>query len=99
MDEDTADAMLSVKLPMFWADKPEAWFVQTEVNFRARRISSKKAQFNLVVVAVDADTINGVIDLLKQPPDEDAYDLLKARLLQAFKLPTVEKIKRALELP
>ena len=49
--------------------------------------------------ALDADTIDGVLDLLEQPPDEDAYDQLKARLVQSFKMSTVDKIKRALEFP
>ena len=54
---------------------------------------------HMVVVALDADTIDGVLDLLEKPPDEDSYDQLKARLVQSFKISTVDKIKRALELP
>ena len=99
VDEDPAVGSLTVKLPTFWPDKPEAWFVQAEANFRARRITSQKTQFNLVVVALDADTIDGVLDLLKKPPDEESYDKLKARLVQSFKLSTVDKIKRVLEFP
>ena len=56
-------------------------------------------KFNLVVVALDADTIDGVLDLLEKPPNEDSYDQLKARLVQSFKISTVDKIKQALELP
>ena len=99
VDEDTAVGTLKVKLPTFWPDKPEVWFVQAEANFRARRITSQKTQFNLVVIALHADTIDGVLDLLENPPDEDAYDQLKARLVQSFKMSTVDKIKRALEFP
>ena len=97
--EDAAVVTLTVKLPTFWPDKPEAWFVQAEANFRARRITSQKTQFNLVLVTLDADTIDGVLDLLEKPPDEDAYVQLKAGLVQSFKMSTVEKIKRALEFP
>ena len=97
--EDAAVGTISIKLPTFWPDKPETWFVQAEANFRARRITSKKTQFNLVVVALDADTIDGVLDPLEQPPDEDAYDQLKEWLVQSFKMSTVEKIKQALEFP
>ena len=57
------------------------------------------SKFNLVVVALDSDTVNGVLDLLKNPPVEDAYDQLKARLVQSFELSTVDKVKQALELP
>ena len=70
-----------------------------EANFRARRITSQKTKFNLVVVALDADTIDEVLDLIKKEPDEEWYDQLKVRLVQSFKLSTVDKIKRALEFP
>ena len=99
VEEEVAVGSLTVKLPTFWADKPEAWFVQAEANFRARRITSQKTQFNLVMVALDADTIDGVLDLLEIPPDDDSYDKLKARLVQSFKMSKVDKIKRALEFP
>ena len=97
--EDAAVGTLMVKLPTFWPDKPEAWFVQAEANFRARRITSQKTQFNLVVVALDADTIDGVLGLLENPPDEESCDQLKAWLVQSFKISKVDKIKRALEFP
>ena len=51
------------------------------------------------MVALDADTIDGVLDLLESPPDDTSYHRLKARLVQSFKLSLVEKIKRALEFP
>ena len=99
VEEESSVGTLTVKLPAFWADKPEAWFVQAEANFRARRITSQMTKFNLVVVALDADTIDGLLDLLEKPPDEDSYDQLKARLMQSFKISTMDKIKLALELP
>ena len=77
-DEDEgAVGTLTVKLPTFWPYKPEAWFAQAEANFRARRITSQASKFNLVVVAMDADTVDGVLDLIEQPPDESSYDKLK----------------------
>ena len=75
------------------ANKPEAWFVQAEANFHARRITSQKTRFNLVVVALNVDIIDGVLDLLESPPDDDSFDKLKARLVQSFKMAKVDKIK------
>ena len=43
--------------------------------------------------------IDGVLDLIEKEPDEESYDKLKARLVQSFKLSTVDKIKKALEFP
>ena len=99
MEEEAEVGTVTVKLPAFWIDKPEAWFAQAEANFRARRITKQMSKFNLVVVALDSDTVNGVLDLLKKPPAEDPYDQLKARLVQSFQLSTVDKVKQALELP
>ena len=84
---------------MFWPDKPEAWFAQAEANFHARRITSQTTKFNLVMVALDADTIDGVLDIIENPPDESSYDNLKSRLVQSFRISKVDKIKRALEFP
>ena len=99
VEEEATVGTLTVKLPAFWPDKPEAWFVQAEANFRARRITSQMTKFNLVVVALDTDTIVGVLDLLEKPPEDDSYDQLKARLVQSFKISKVDKIKRVLEFP
>ena len=97
VEEDPEIGSLKVKLPAFWPDKPEAWFIQAESNFKARRITNQQAKFHLVVIALDAETLDGVLDLLEAPPAEDPYDQLKARLVQSFKISKVDKIKRALE--
>ena len=99
VEEEATVGTLSVKLPTFWPDMPEVWFAQAEANFRARRITSQKSKFNLVVVALDADTLKGVLDLIEQEPDEESYNRLKARLVQAYKLSTVDKVKQWMELP
>ena len=72
VEEEATVGTLSVKLPTFWPDMPEVWFAQAEANFRARRITSQKSKFNLVVVALDADTLKGVLDLIEQEPDEES---------------------------
>ena len=99
VEEEAEVGSLKVKLPAFWPDKAEAWFVQAEANFRARRITSQQSKLNLVVVALDADTVDGVLDLLENPPELDQYDQLKARMVQSFKISKVDKIKQALEFP
>ena len=97
VEEDLEVGSLKVKLPSFWPDKPEAWFVQAESNFKARRITSQQSKFHLVVIALDSETVDGVLDLLEAPPEEDPYDQLKARLVQSFRISKVDKIKRAME--
>ena len=98
-EEEATAGTLSVKLPTFWPDMPEEWFGQAEANFRARRITSNKSRFNHVVVALDSDTLKGLVDLIQQDPDDDSYDKLKARLVQAFRLSVVDKVKQAFDMP
>ena len=97
VEEEPEVGSLKVKLPSFWPDKPEAWFVQAESNFKARRITNQQSKFHLVVIALDAETLDGVLDLLEEPPKDDPYDQLKARLVQSYQLSKVDKIKRAME--
>ena len=97
VEEEPEVGSLKVKLPSFWPDKPEAWFVQAESNFKARRITNQQSKFHLVVIALDAETLDGVLDLLEDPPAEDPYDQLKSRLVQSFELSKVDKIRRAVE--
>ena len=99
VEEDSEVGSLKVKLPAFWSDKPEAWFAQAEANFKARRITNQQSKFNLVVIALDADTIDQVLDLLEGPPEKDPYDQLKARLVQSFIISRIDKIRRALDCP
>ena len=98
-EDETEIGSLKLKLPAFWPDKAEAWFVQAESHFKARRITSQQTKYHLVVVALDSDTVDGVLDLLERPPEDDPFDQLKARLVQSFKISKVDKIKRALEFP
>ena len=90
---------LTVKLPTFWADKPEAWFAQADSHFAARRITNQVTKFHLTVIALDAETVNGVLDLIEGPPDSRAYEQLKERLVQSFRVSTLDKIKKVLDCP
>ena len=97
--DDDEVGSLTLKLPTFWTDKPEAWFILAEANFRARRITNKIAMFNHLVANLDSTTINGLLDILNTPPDDTSYDRVKARLVQSFKMATVDRVKQALDLP
>ena len=42
MEEEAAVGTVTVKLPAFLANKPEAWFAQAEANFRAKGTAGKR---------------------------------------------------------
>jgi len=37
---------VSVKLPPFWAENPETWFVQVEAQFEIANITAEQTKFN-----------------------------------------------------
>ena len=73
----------------FWHKEPEVWFIQTELNFRVNRITDEREKFEH---ALDAMTLlpANISDLVKRPPTDNAYTILKSRVL-AHKLTPVKK--------
>ena len=45
--------MSHLKLPVFWADAPVAWFAAVEAQFKLRRIWSEEERFCNVTAALD----------------------------------------------
>ena len=52
----TAIHAVSLKLPEFWTDDPEVWFVRVEAQFRSRAITLDSTKFDYVVTALDNRT-------------------------------------------
>jgi hypothetical protein len=63
----------SLRLPLFLAENSEAWFGIAESRFRLRNIEDKQVKFDLVVNALPKECLRTVLDLVTNPPEEDAY--------------------------
>ena len=72
---------INIKLPPFWANDPQIWFVQTEAYFATRRITSQKTMYQVVVSSLDPQYAVEIRDLLLHPPIDNQYDKLKEALL------------------
>lgn len=81
-----AISSVSIKLPPFWATRPEVWFRQVEAQFATRNpaITIDLTKFNHVVAALDNVTAGEVEAIILSPPPHDQYDALKAALINAF---------------
>ena len=77
---------VSIKLPSFWTQQPEVWFLQVEAQFNIRKITNDATKFYYIVSALDQATSNRVLDVLSSPPDANKYETLKKRLLDSFGL-------------
>lgn len=89
---------VSVKLPPFWVDNPEIWFVQVEAQFETRNITADKTKFNYVVSALENSTAAEVEALLLNPPAANLYPALKTALIEAFGKSQVTKDNELLSL-
>ena len=73
---------VSVKVPAFWPDSVEAWFIQVEAQFALKGVTASSTKFYYCVSSFNRETANQVLDLIKSPPSPDP--------LQSFEEPSVE---------
>ena len=90
---------VSVKVPAFWPESAEAWFIQVEAQFALKGVSSSSTKFYYCVSAFNQDTANQVLDLIKSPPAADPYGALKNRLLKLFALDDYQRYEAISNLP
>ena len=82
---------VSLKLPPFWAAEPQIWFAQAEAQFALRKIAADDTKYFYVLSALDQATASRLKDFISNPPQEDKYEELKARLVETFDLSEPER--------
>ena len=75
---------VSIKLPEFWSDDPEVWFVRVEAQLRSKSITADQTKFDYVTTALDNQAASEVKSELLNPPEQGKYQALKTALLNAF---------------
>ena len=66
MHDDQPQASLHaalIKLPPFWAQKPQTWFVQAEAQFHIKGITQEVTKFYYIVSALSQEDTDTVQDL------------------------------------
>lgn len=71
----------SIKIPPFWAGHPELWFLRIEAQFNIRGITSDNTKYDYLISALDEDTMQIIVDALKNPPPNEKYKNIKKLLL------------------
>ena len=89
---------VALKLPTFWPEQAQVWFLQAEAQFNLRNITVDSTKFYHVIAALDQSTAGRVVDLLSNPPAEDRYKTLKDRLTATFGLGRRERASRLLHM-
>ena len=90
---------VSVKVPAFWPESAEAWFIQVEAQFALKGVTTSSTKFYYCVSAFNQDTANQVLDLIKSPPAVGPNEALKNRLLKLFALDDYQRYEAISNLP
>ena len=75
---------VAVKLPEFWTDDPEIWFLRAEAQFRSKSVIIDQTKFDYIITALDNRAAAEVKAVLLNPPEQGKYNALKTALLNAF---------------
>ena len=90
---------VSLKLPTFWAQEPNTWFIQAEAQFNIRNITADETKYHYIVASLDQQTASRIRNLLQNPPQDDKYGALKARLLKTFSQSETQRANQLIDLP
>ncbi|XP_033231558.1 uncharacterized protein LOC117182579 [Belonocnema kinseyi] len=88
---------VAVRLPAFWPDDPEMWFVQIEQQFLLAGITSEDTKFSYVAGHLEPKYAAEVRDILTNPPSQNRYVKLKTELIKRLSESQENKVKRLLE--
>lgn len=88
----------AVKLPHFWIDLPECWFVQAESQFRTSRIVLEQTKFDYIVQALPSEAVKAVYDvILRCQQVDNPYSTLKTALIQRYTMSDAQRIEKLLD--
>ena len=79
---DDGNAAARCRLPPIGRAQPRIWFCQVEKMMQINQVHSDRSKYGLVVSALDVETLADVGDLLVNPPENDKYQALKAKILE-----------------
>ena len=72
-----------IKLPTFWTDSPEVWFLQAESQFAIKHMTTFLTKFHDWVAALPQAVATRLIDLVHNPPAEP-YAALRSPLFKCI---------------
>lgn len=71
----------TIKIPPFWTNNPEIWFIQVEAQFLLTKIKNDRIKYNYILASLPLDVITKVYDVIENPPNENIYDNFKQKLI------------------
>ena len=90
---------ISLKIPTFWPEDADIWFSQTKAQFECKGITSSRTKYFHLVGSLNQSTARQLADLIRHPPQENPYEVLKARMLKLFTLSDYQRFEALINLP
>ncbi|XP_046803786.1 uncharacterized protein LOC124419214 [Lucilia cuprina] len=84
------------KLPAFWKDEPEVWFLQVEASFCICGITQDTTKFEYLVMNLEESVLFLVKDIIISPPTSGKYETLKELIIKSFAECAEHQLKRLL---
>ena len=97
-DDDESRSCSGLKLSTFWPDSAEIWFAQTDAQFEIKNISSSRSKFYHAVAALPQDVAGQVLNLIRSPPKDDPYQVLRTRLVRLYTLNEYQRFESLVSL-
>ena len=89
-------AKVSVKLPDFWTEDPDLWFLHAEAAFRNAQITQSKTKFDHIIQKLPQKIMVSVRSLIMGSAAslETPYEDLKAKLVSSYTLSCWQKVSK-----
>jgi hypothetical protein len=93
---------VAVKLPSFWANEPELWFLQAESVFRQAKIKSSLTKYDYVLQQLPCEVLMSVKELaprVRTGVVDDPYEQLESKLTASYQKSPWQKTFELLDMP
>ena len=91
VNEDGEIDAVSVKLPSFWSENPEAWFLRAESQFNTKGIKQDDTKYDHIIQSLEWAQTKEILHIMKQPPNSGRYEAVRSALIKAFAKTQLEK--------
>ena len=93
-------AKLAVKLPDFWTDDPDLWFLHAESAFRNSQVTQLQTKFDHVIQKLPQNIMVSVRGLIMNATSSSTpYEDLKAKLVSSYTLSRWQRINKLIHHP
>ena len=88
-----------MKLPAFWPDAAEVWFMQVDTEFMICSVRVSKTKFYHTVVVLPQEFASQILDLICTPPAGDPDRVLQECLITLYTLNDYQCLEALVSLP